>query len=129
MSNHKPTAILDAKGSFISHPELKRTAEPTTDKPLRDPPVRLSADLKTLWHELAGQVLPGVAKCSDRVAFELLVKLTDRLHNDELTNTAQMTQLISLCSRFGMTPADRAKLSVDAPQESALSKFLSNRPR
>jgi len=127
MSNHKPTAVQDAKGYYQAHPERKRPAEPTTSEPLGPPPERLSADLKTLWHELAAEVLPGVAKQSDRTAFELLVKLTLRMRNDELRNSAEMTQMISLLGRFALTPADRSKVVVSTPQQSALSKFLSNR--
>ncbi len=125
----KPTAILDARGAFIKNPQLRREAEPTTDEPLGGPPERLSAELKTLWHELAAEILPGVAKRSDRTAFELLVKLTQRMRDNEQANTAEMTQLISLLGRFALTPADRSKVVVSTPTASALSKFLSNRPR
>ncbi len=124
-----PTAILDAKGSYLRHPDRKREAEPTTDAPLGNPPERLSAEHKALWHELAAEVLPGVAKQSDRTAFELLVKMTKRMRDDELKNTAEMTQLISLLGRFALTPADRARVLVNSKPTSALGEFLKNRPQ
>lgn len=88
-----------------------------------DPPEHLTPELKALWIELTAQVLPGVAKYSDRIGFELLVKLTHKLRTDTLANTAEMTQLISLLGRFAMTPADRSKVEVVKPPKSALEKF------
>jgi hypothetical protein len=74
--------------------------------------------------EIAKQVLPGVAFNSDRNTFELLVRLITKMRAGQMDKSSDMCQMVSLSARFGMTPSDRAKISVEAPKESALTKFL-----
>src|SRR5437667_9262488 len=66
----QPTAILDAKGAFLTHPERRRPNEPYETRPLGSPPKYLSDEAKKLWKEIAHNLLPGVSKVSDRHAFE-----------------------------------------------------------
>jgi hypothetical protein len=121
----KPTAILDAQGSFMRHPERARENEPETDgkKPLGNPPSYLSVDQKRIWRELRKQMLPGVCFESDRTAFELLVRLVCKMRDDTI-NRSEVSSLIALTSRFAMNPADRSKVAVEKPKESKLDKFL-----
>lgn len=126
--NKTPTAILDAKGTFLVNPQRARLGEPSSDKPLGEPPTYLNEDQQDLWDELSLDVLPGVALRSDRTAFELLVRLTDAMRKGLLLKSSEMTTLISLCSPFAMTPADRSKVQVEAPKESKLSRFLNSQP-
>src|SRR5579871_2522191 len=107
-----PTAVLDAKGAFGKNPDRKRSAEPTTDQPIGNPPTYLSKDEKKIWKELAKQSLPGVLKYSDRASFELLVRLTSTMRSDYANmRVAEKSLFISLCSRFALTPADRSKVN------------------
>ncbi len=125
--NRTPTALLDAKGTFLVNPQRARPDEPTSDRPLGPPPEYLSDSQKEIWDELAEQVLPGVAFQSDRTAFELLVRLTAKMRDGEMGKTSDMITLLSVCSRFAMTPADRSKVRVEKPKESKLGQFLGNR--
>lgn len=125
--NRTPTEILDAKGTFIANPQRSRPGEPKGSQPLGGPPTYLSKEEKKVWKDLAKQVLPGVAYQSDRTAFELLTRLTYKLRSGQMTKSSDMATLISLCSRFAMTPADRSRVVVDKPKESALSTFLNRR--
>ncbi len=70
-----PTAKLQAKGSFLRHPERKRARaqEPRPAGALGGPPERLSNIQKALWLELAAMIPTGVAHDCDRWAVELLV--------------------------------------------------------
>ena len=122
--NHTPPAILDAKGSFIHNPQLKRPNEPKTSRPLGPPPKWLSPEEKVVWRDAAKQVLPGVAFNSDRNTFELLVRLITKMRAGQMDRSSDMCQMVSLSARFGMTPSDRTKVSVEVPKESALDKFL-----
>jgi hypothetical protein len=71
-----------------------------------------------------------VAFASDRNAFELMVRLTHMMRMEIiLMKAADRSALISLWSRFGMTPADRSRVSVEAPKDSALTKFLKHKPQ
>lgn len=118
-----PTAVLDAKGAFIKDPQRKRPNEPNTDRPLGKAPEHLDAKEQALWNEIRKRLLPGVAKRSDRDAFESLVLLKSR-ERLGLILPAERGQLISLYGRFAMTPSDRSKVFVDTKPKSSLSDFL-----
>jgi phage terminase small subunit len=126
--NRTPSAILDAKGSFLTHKDRVRSNEPVTGEPIGPPPKWLSAAEKRVWKELVKQSAPGVLMASDREAFELLVKLATkkRYHFDQMM-VGEISQFISLASRFAMTPSDRSKVVVDKPKESQLGQFLARR--
>jgi hypothetical protein len=123
-----PTAVLDAKGAFIKDPQRKRPNEPSTDRPLGKAPEHLSENEQALWDEIRKRLLPGVAKRSDRDAFESLVLLKAR-ERSGLILPAERGQLIALYGRFAMTPSDRSKVFVDAKPKSALSDFLNKSGR
>jgi phage terminase small subunit len=138
--NKTPTAILEAKGAFLINPQRARPNEPKGDHPLGSPPKYLSKEQKKIWKEIAKRLLPGVALESDRDAFELMVRLTAAMRHgvkmadgtimpaEVAMKAADRSTLISLWSRFAMTPADRSRVSAEKPQESALDKFMRNRP-
>lgn len=128
--NRTPTAVMDARGSFIANPRYARPDEPSTEgsRPLGPPPKWLSKEEKAVWKDLANQMLPGVVFFSDRGAFELFVRLTHKLRTQFATmKGVEMGQFITLCSRFAATPSDRSKVAVEQPKESSLSKFLQRR--
>jgi phage terminase small subunit len=125
--NRTPSAVLDAKGANIKNPQRRRIAEPKGGRPLGSPPKHLDEKHKAVWKEISSRMLPGVVFRSDRDAFELLVRLTVKLRDGDLDKAAQMTTLISLWSRFAMTPSDRSKVVAEQPKESQLSKFLKDR--
>ena len=120
-----PTELLDVRGSFLVHPsrEDARKNEPTTDRPLGDPPERLDAEVQAVWHEVAAQMLPGVCKESDRTMFEALCRLIYKMRMGTI-RIMELTALVSLCGRFAMSPADRSKVAVEAAPSSALTRFL-----
>jgi hypothetical protein len=62
----------------------------------------------------------------ERPAFESLVLLKARERDSTVTGQ-ERGQLISLYSRFALTPADRSRVSVEAPKENALQRFLQKR--
>lgn len=124
----KPTAVLDASGAFINHPDRKRPDEPKADRPLGSPPKYLSQEGKKIWKEISAKLLPGVAFESDREAFEMLVRLTNKMRSNFAGMMASdRAQLINLYARFAMTPADRSKVQVATQEESSLAKFLNRR--
>jgi hypothetical protein len=122
-----PTAILDARGAYLNHPERKRDGEPKSTRPIGGPPKDFSDELKKVWREQQKRLLPGVATFAHRTMFTLLVKLVHKMETDSLSFQG-INILVSLSGRFGMTPADQARLTVETPKESKLSKFL-NKPK
>jgi hypothetical protein len=124
-----PTAILEARGAFLpgANPARRRVNEPKPSKPLGRAPKYLNETECAVWAEIAKRLPAGVAMEPDRDAFELLVRLTVKMRAGELSGKGRGT-IITLWSRFGMTPSDRARLSIEPPKDSTLEKFLKNKP-
>lgn len=120
-----PTAELEAKGSFLKHPERKREGSEALEAAplLEHPRENLDPRLKEVWYEVKGYLAPGVLKLSDAPAFESLVRL---IYADRRMwiASAERSQMIQLLSRFGMTPSDRSKVTVETSKESPLAAFL-----
>jgi hypothetical protein len=125
-----PTALLEAKGSFVEHPARARPSEPTNTHPLGSPSPQLSLVEKRVWRDMVKRACPGVLFESDRDHFELCVRLCTKMrYNFDKMNAAEMSQFISLGSRFAMTPADRSRVTVAAAPKSNLQSFLAQKPK
>ena len=127
--NKTPTSMLDAKGTFLSHPDRKRPNEPSTDRPIGTAPKTMTAEQKEVWKELVKQSCPGVLKVSDRLMFAVLVKLATKFYSNVSMAAVETAQLITLSSKFAMNPADRSRVQVEKPKESALSLFLKKKTK
>jgi hypothetical protein len=109
--NRTPTAILEARGSFINHKNRKeaRAGEPVVTKKLGSPPKTFTDEQKKLWHEFTKIVPAGVATYADRWAVEVVVCAMAKFRAGTITG-GERSQLTSLLSRFGLTPADRSRV-------------------
>jgi phage terminase small subunit len=125
--NRTPTPILEGKGGFITHKNRKRPDEPTTDRPIGKPPTYLNASEKRVWKQLVVQALPGVLLESDRLMLAVLARLANKLYTGVPMKVGETAQMITLSSKFAMNPADRSKVSVEKPKQSALSLFLAKK--
>src|SRR5690348_13141352 len=69
-NNRTPTAILERRGSFISHKNRKdaRAREPVVTKRLGSPPKTFTDEQKQTWREFAKMVPADVATYADRWA-------------------------------------------------------------
>lgn len=129
--NRKPTAVLEASGTFEHDPQRRRArlGEPTVIGTLGEPHESLTDSEKALWRELATQLPPGVAGKSDRWAFEELVRLAYRVRTGEAM-LMERRLLLSYLSKFGLTPSDRSKVSaVPGEEQDPLEKFLERKPQ
>jgi hypothetical protein len=107
-----PTKILDARGSFKKHPERRRDGEPEVTSPLGSfPKKKITAD--GCWKELADIAPLGVLTGADRLSVEIAANLMVEYRKapDEM-QTSRLTLLNRLLGQFGMTPSDRARLSI-----------------
>jgi hypothetical protein len=80
---------------------------------------------RKLWYELAKIVPQGVAEHSDRWTFEVLVCLMAKFRSGAALG-GEVSQLLSLLAKFGMTPSDRSRVSAtpqDEPKHDPWSKF------
>lgn len=110
------TRVLKARGSHVRHPERARARarEPKFTGPLGAPPEKMRPLHRELWFELATIVPPGVAEHSDRWTFEVLVCLMAKFREHRALG-GEVSQLLSLLAKFGMTPSDRSRVNA-APQ-------------
>ncbi|MDJ0806440.1 MAG: hypothetical protein QNJ78_06355 [Gammaproteobacteria bacterium] len=115
-----PKNVHILKGTGKKNPDRmrKRENEPEPKKPLGRPPPRLTAGQKKCWRELQKIVPDGVLGDCDAWAVELACVLMDEFRTNPLEfSAAKLTRLEALLGKFGMTPADRAKISVPKGRE------------
>lgn len=108
-----PTKVLDARGAFKRHPERKRGGEPEVRDPLGAPPEDLSPAELRWWHEFAARAPVGVLTAADWPILLMASKLmAEFMFDSTAMNAGRLGRLQSLLGTFGMTPSDRAKLSI-----------------
>jgi hypothetical protein len=82
-------------------------------EPLGPPPADWKPAAKALWHEIGGMIPLGVACKSDRIVFEVLVRMCAKVReNPESLTPALASQIRACAAAFGMSPADRSRVSV-----------------
>ena len=116
-AHRKPTALLEASGS-IYHDRKRhenRATEPKPSGPLGNAPKHFDAARKRIWKELAATAPPHVLTNADRWTVELLCTLMAKLRDGSIS-TGETSQLTILLGKLAMTPADRSKVNVTAPE-------------
>ena len=115
-----PTNLLRIKGADKINPARlkKRENEPKPTKPLGVPPKHLSADQRKCWRELVRFVQDGVFADCDAWAVEIASVLMAEFRADTgAFNAARIARLDSLLGRFGITPADRSRVTAIQPEK------------
>lgn len=114
--NRTPTNVLELRGSGKNHPERlrERDGEPEPEAGIGPAPAHVSEEEAAIWDELVESIPAGVLGNTDRIALERLTRLVyeARTLPPQLWSSAREKDLISYLSRFGMTPSDRAKISI-----------------
>jgi len=117
------TSILDARGAFKTHPERKRVEPEAKNFPV-DPPETLNELEKKHWHEIVEKIPAGILKDADVFSVEIMVKLFTEFRLDfEGMSVGRLTRLSAELGKFGLSPSDRAKLSIDKPKENDFDDF------
>ncbi|WP_185749583.1 hypothetical protein [Stutzerimonas xanthomarina] len=107
-----PTNLLDARGSFRKHPERKRV-DPDTAGPLSAAPDHLTEQALECWQDIVASAPHGVITDSDRIALELAANLLAQFRTDPGEfKSMRLVRLEVLLGKFGMTPADRSRVSI-----------------
>ncbi len=124
----KPTNILEMTGALKKNPKRyqDRANEPKNLNAIRKPPAHLSKDEKAAYREIIKLSIPGVLGEADTLAVEmaacLLVKCRGQYVVDGKIVPAMATeqsQFFKYLNQFGMSPADRSKISVPKKTESS----------
>jgi phage terminase small subunit len=120
-----PTNVLAMRGAFDKDPKRGRSREnePGSTGEIGEPPVHLGDGAKVCWREIVAITAPGVLVKSDRMALEIASELmaAKRSTPGGLLHPAMLIRLTSLLASFGMTPADRSKVS--APKQLKANPF------
>jgi hypothetical protein len=123
--SRKPTALHLVQGTFNTTRHKARADEPEVIEPLGGPPQDWPVDGKLLWAEVADMLPAGVATRSDRLMFETLCRLVAQMREGPAgLSPALATQIRMALAVFGMTPADRSRVTAArAPEENPFSKL------
>ena len=116
MPRKTPTNVLELRGSFKRHPERRaaRANEPEPTGSIGEPPEHLKPAEQAVWREVVDINPPGVLANSDRIVLELISCLLAEFRANGLTNMTdgKLSRLCALLGQLGMTPADRARITV-----------------
>ncbi len=119
----KPTAVLEANGSFENHPNRARPHEPDTGRGIGPAPAFVPEELRPIWDEIVGMCAPGVFQSSDAVFMAGLVALVGQWRDGPKDFGIQRYNvLLTYLSRAGMTPADRSRVFVPKQADSGKEK-------
>lgn len=118
MARHaQPREVAELKGSISKDPQRYKGDPVKSELPLGDAPKHMSGSGQECWFEISTYSIPGVLTCADRISLELASELLAQFRLDPLEfPTTKIAQLVGLLARFGMTPTDRQKLSIDKPK-------------
>lgn len=113
-----PTKLLDARGAFKKDPQRKRHGEPEVRDPLGSPPDWLTEFQLVEWREIVHRAPLGVLTAADWHSVAIASVLYAEFKTDAASMpVARITTLEKLLGKFGMSPSDRAKLSIEKPKD------------
>lgn len=109
----KPTALKEVHGTADRNKQRQNPDEPVPENGIGPAPDHLTEGERAIWDEVVSHMYAGVLGEADRMGLEVMVKLIHLMRTDfEGMTGAQLARLNGLLSQFGMTPADRTKISV-----------------
>lgn len=119
-----PTRVLEARGSFKAHPERRRGGEPVVTEPIGDCPAHIVGGAAQAWHEITTGAPDRVLTSADRLSVEVAAVLLAAFRADPAEfPAARLVRLCALLGTFGMTPSDRAKMSLPNPRDTDSNPF------
>ena len=124
MGRHKlPSNVKKLKNTYREHRENKD--EPISEEPLGNAPDCLDDKQKQVWFELSEITPEGVLTDADRIIVEIATRMLTTLRTMGKLSVGEMGHLIGCLARMGLTPVDRAKISVKKTktEESPWEKF------
>lgn len=107
--------MLRLVGAFEKNPARgrARAGEPIPEGDIGNPPLAFSPAEKAAWAEIVDTSHAGVFCRADRIILELASRLLAEYRLAPLTfSDARLLRLNKLLSSFGMTPADRSRVTV-----------------
>src|SRR5690606_1990439 len=116
-----PTNVLELKGAFKKDPQRKRE-DPEHSGKLKAAPPHLGEHEKEIWKEIVKAAPKDVITESDRFMLELCCILLSQFRLDPVEfPAAKLIRLEAMLGKFGMSPADRAKVAGPGKKDKAPS--------
>lgn len=127
MARHPaPTNIAILKGADKKDPQRYRDRKKaaTATAGIGDVPEYLTGGAAVVWAEVVPGMVEGVLTVTDRMAWAALCELeAERRESPREFSGAKYSTLVSLLARFGMTPADRARVTIDKGEDEPQNPF------
>jgi phage terminase small subunit len=124
--NSLPLEIQQLKGADRKDPARykERKTAARSQQPFGDAPGHLTPAETAAWDELVATIAANVLCSADRWAVEIASCLMAKRRADpDKFKAAEAQLLISLLARFGMTPADRAKVPASPDDDQPANPF------
>lgn len=121
-----PTAQQELAGAFKHDPQRRdaRANEPQPTGPLGGPPSDFEDAQLKAWNDIVSGACPGVLTNADEIAVELGARTLAKIRTSpEFVTNGERTFLLSLLSRFGMTPADRTRIHIPQKNDAAPNRY------
>ncbi|MCW7542004.1 hypothetical protein OOT46_29845 [Aquabacterium sp. A7-Y] len=115
-----PSNVLALRGAFKKDPARGRARqnEPDSNGDVGEPPASMDEEVKACWREIMSLTHPGVVCKADRLALEMAAHLLHQLRQANwLMPPGLLTRYETLIGKFGMTPADRSKVSAPKKED------------
>jgi phage terminase small subunit len=127
MPGRTATVLKEARGAYEKHPERRPVNEPQAGG-VGPAPEWLEDDERAIWDETVSNCAAGVFQSGDRAVLTYFCRLEAESRRDWSKFSARkLGVLLSIAGRFGMTPADRARVSVrnsdDGKKKTGLASF------
>lgn len=107
-----PAEILEARGSYIKHPERRRPPCPKSTMSIGHAPSYFTSDEKQIWKEVVKNSIPDILTSSDRIMLELFCMIMAKIRNRDIVKSSELSILVNISSQMGMSPISRTKLSI-----------------
>lgn len=117
----KPTNVLQLAGAFKKDPRraLARINEPPPEGDMGDPPDHLTDEERLCWLELVGLCHAGVLCRADRAFVEYASRVWAQIRTQADFDPKLGIRFEAICSKLGMTPADRSRVQMTMAKPSA----------
>lgn len=116
-------AALALSGQLKARPGRykNRLQEPKPRAGIGNSPAHLTPEQKVIWREIVQTVPAGVLALSDRILVEVAVRAVERLRSGQIHRAAEITTLLRVLGKLGMSPIDRARLSIQPEPEAPVN--------
>jgi hypothetical protein len=114
----QPREVIALKGQDKKRPGRYRNKVPKSDLPCGEPPPDMGIEAQDCWYEISAKAIKGVLTYADTVMLKIASNLLAEYNRDpDEFPIGKYTHLIGVLARFGMSPSDRTKLSIDKPKD------------